>query len=225
MSASFFNAHSHRKPQNAEEFACRNAFHFLSPETLKELPYPVSVGVHPWHAAQFKEAVLENLRKCVSLPNVLAIGECGLDRSNGPTLEIQMSSWENQFRLAQESGLPLIVHCVKAWQDIFPLVSQSGVPVLLHDFRGNETIQKQFLKLPHVYFSFGKSLLTSHTAQAIFSLVPGDRFLLETDSAAISITSVYEKAESLSTVQGRFFSDSVKKNALAFFGEKALAFF
>ena len=127
--------------------------------------------------------------------------------------------------LANETGLPLIVHCVKAWQDIFPSVSQSGVPVLLHDFRGNETILKQFLKLPHVFFSFGKSLLSSHTAQKIFCLVPDDRFLLETDSAAISIASVYEKAERLSAVKGRFFSDMVKKNALAFFGAKALAFF
>ena len=127
--------------------------------------------------------------------------------------------------LANETGLPLIVHCVKAWQDIFPLVSESTVPVMLHDFRGNETILKQFLNLPHVFFSFGKSLLSSPTAQAIFCLVPGDRFLLESDSAAISIASVYEKAESLRAQNGPFFSDMVKKNTLAFFGEKALAFF
>jgi len=225
MSASFFNAHNHRKPRNAEEFACRNAFHFLSETSVKKLPYPVSVGVHPWHAAQFNEAVLEDLRKCVSLPQVLAIGETGLDRRKGPDFEIQKLCWEKHIMLANETGLPLIVHCVKAWQDIFPLVSQSGVPVLLHDFRGNETILKQFLKLPHVFFSFGKSLLTSPTAQTIFCLVPDDRFLLETDSAAISIESVYEKAGSLRTWNGGNFSDMVKKNTLAFFGAKALAFF
>ena len=225
MNTRFFNVHSHRKPGSRQEFVCRNAFHFLSSEALKQFPYPVSVGVHPWHAAQFNEVVLEKLRECAEAPQVLAIGETGLDRRNGPALEIQMASWEAHFHLAQQTQLPLIVHCVRAWQDILPLVSRSEVPVLLHDFRGNEEVLKSFLRFPLVFFSFGRSLILSPDVQGVVKLVPEDHLLLETDNAVFTIEEIYLKAtgilgKSLDEIQVQ-----MKKNALAFFGAKALAFF
>ena len=169
MNARFFNVHSHRKPGSPDEFVCRNAFHFLSAASVKMLPYPVSVGVHPWHAAQFSNDEMETLRQCTGLPQVLAIGETGIDRRKGPALDIQMASWEAHFRLAQETGLPLIVHCVRAWQDVLPLIFRSEVAVLLHDFRGNEEVLNSFLRFPKVFFSFGKSLMLSSDAGRIMN--------------------------------------------------------
>lgn len=225
MNARFFNVHCHRKPGSADEFVCRNAFHFLSAASLKKLPYPVSVGVHPWHAAQFSEAVWQRLRECTNLPQVLAIGETGIDRRKGPALEIQMLSWEAHFRLAQETGLPLVLHCVRAWQDVLPLVSRSQVPVLLHDFRGNEEVLKSFLRFPKVFFSFGKSLMLSSEAQQILKLVPEDRLLPETDNSSYKIQEVYLKAAGIIGKSPEEIGAQMKKNALAFFGAKALAFF
>jgi TatD DNase family protein len=225
MITRFFNVHSHRKPGMAGEFVCRNAFHFLSAASIAKLSYAVSVGVHPWHAAQFSEEVLQRLRQCGRLPQVLAIGETGIDRRKGPPLEIQMLSWEAHFRLAQEMQLPLLLHCVRAWQDVLPLVSKTEVPLLLHDFRGNEEVLKSFLGMPKVFFSFGKSLMLSSDAQRIVKLVPEERLLLETDNSAFTIEEIYLKAAGIIGKSPNEIGAQLKKNALAFFGAKALAFF
>ena len=225
MPVDFFNAHSHRKPQSGSEFVCRNAYHFLSAKSIGKLPYALSVGIHPWHALAFKPEKVENLRTLASVPQVLAIGECGLDRRKGPPLSVQLPCWEAQFFLAQELRLPLILHCVRAWQDLLPLCRVSEVPMLFHDFRGNSSVLEAFLPLPHVFFSFGKNLMNPGKAREVFCRVPEERFLLETDNSSLRIESLYQKAAGLRELSPEKFQVQMKKNTVAFFGEKALAFF
>ena len=62
-----------------------NVFRILNTSTLDFTSIrstgPVSVGLHPWH---IKDEAIENLHTtletALKLPNVLAVGETGLDR-------------------------------------------------------------------------------------------------------------------------------------------------
>ncbi len=225
MSVRYFNVHSHRKARNPAEFTCRNAYHFLCEKSISVLHYPVSVGMHPWHAGQFSPEVISRLRWMALAPQVLAIGEAGLDKRNGPAIEIQLACWQPQFELAQELGLPLVVHCVRAWQEIIPFLRRSFVPVLLHDFRGNVQVLESLLPLKKLFFSFGKSLLESQQSRDLFVRIDPDRILLETDQSCIPIAEIYQDAALLSGMSTTNFEQQMKKNCLAFFREKALPFF
>lgn len=225
MKVRFFNVHSHLKAQIPEEFVCRNAYHFLSNHSLDCIDYPVSLGIHPWHAHFFSDQLLEKIRQLAGNPKVLALGEAGIDKRHGPEQSIQMICWEAQWKLAQELKMPLIVHCVRAWQEMIPFLRSSTVPVLLHDFRGNEGVLRSLLPLAQVYFSFGRSLFQSPKSREVFCCIPKNRILLETDQATISIAAVYEQASLLSGMQTEEFICQMKKNSIAFFGEKALPFF
>lgn len=221
----YLNAHSHRKALKKDEIVCRNAFHFLNADTIRELDYPVSVGIHPWHSSECVENSESILSELLHLPNVLALGEAGLDRVNGPLMQIQLDCWEMQFQLAHRLKMPIIVHCVRAWQDIFPFCKRSEVPILLHDFRGNEQILQQFLPLEMVYFSFGKSLIKTKNTALIFKKIPANRLLLETDNSALQIEDIFKKAASLRNQGLPELCEQMKKNGHLFFGEKSLAFF
>jgi len=225
MSVRYCNVHSHRKARNPEEFNCRNAYHFLREKSFAELNYPVSVGMHPWHAGQFSPIVFSRLRSLALHPQVLAIGEIGLDKRNGPSMEVQLACWQPQFELAQELGLPLVVHCVRAWQEIIPFLRRSFVPVLLHDFRGNRHVLQSLLPLERLFFSFGKSLLQSQQSRDVFVRIDPKRILLETDQSSIPIAEIYQEAALLSGISATDYEQQMKKNCLAFFGEKALPFF
>lgn len=221
----YLNVHSHRKALKKDEVVCRNAFHFLEPDAIKKLPYPVSVGIHPWHSEECKKFSERKLSELLLLPNVLALGEAGLDRVNGPLMQIQMACWEMQFDLAQHHKTPIIVHCVRAFQDIFPFCRRTKVPILLHDFRGNEQILQQFLPLELVYFSFGKSLFKTKNMEEVFKKIPANRLLLESDASAIPIEDIFKKAAQLRNQGLAELCEQMKKNGHLFFGEKSLAFF
>jgi len=221
----FINAHSHKKAQSQEEWVCRNAFHFLGVEGLNKLGYPVSVGWHPWFSDLFTSDSENALASFLKAENVVAIGETGLDRSVDVPFSVQMSAWISHFNLAQKHSLPLIIHCVKAYYDLVPFCKRSSVPLLFHGYRGNLGITQTLLDCEQVWFSFGKDLLSRPQSRAIFAQIPVSRILLETDNCGLPIARIYEKAAALLHLSLDDLQVEMKKNALRFFGEKALALF
>lgn len=106
-----------------------------------------SVGVHPWEADA--QVDWERLREAASLPQVVAIGECGLDALRGPALDVQEPVLVRQAHLAEELGKPLIIHCVRAYGRLMELrrgLSPSQ-PWLVHGFRGKPELARQLVSL------------------------------------------------------------------------------
>lgn len=164
--------------------------------------YGLSVGVHPWfsHLFQLKET-LEHLKKAVQNPKVLAIGEIGLDRAKGPALQNQLSWFEAQLQLAEETKKPAIIHCVRAYSDVYPYLKKWSIPLVLHGYNGNKQQTRDLLKFPQVYFSLGERLLSADPQKAdVFLCVPTHRLFLETDTARISIEEIYAKYSLLSGI-------------------------
>ncbi|MDE7377094.1 MAG: TatD family hydrolase, partial [Muribaculaceae bacterium] len=106
-----------------------------------------SVGVHPWDAEA--QVDWERLRQAASLPQVVAIGECGLDALRGPALDVQEPVFVRQARLAEELGKPLIVHCVRAYGRLMELrrALSPSQPWLVHGFRGKPELARQLAAL------------------------------------------------------------------------------
>ncbi|MEP7162325.1 MAG: TatD family hydrolase [Candidatus Moraniibacteriota bacterium] len=141
-----------------------------------------SVGVHPHEFREAKDlehfvSGLEELKKLAENPNVVAIGECGLDyfvRSKNDDSKqvyigrtstafseeiktIQKEGFREQIDLAASLQKPMIIHCRDAYGDMFDILSarHSEVPAfILHCYMGDTEVTQKFLTLPNVSFSF-----------------------------------------------------------------------
>lgn len=159
-----------------------------------------STGLHPWLMSK------ENVRKGMSWleenlgrKEVLALGECGLDRLQGAPLEFQQRIFEEQLKLADDFNKPVIIHCVRAFNELVESVRKvcPKVALVIHGFNKKESIFR-ILEAEGFYFSFGTHILHKHSpAYEIIQKIDGDRFFLETDDQEISIKKIYEQASFL----------------------------
>ena len=71
-----------------------------------------AVGVHPSDCGPWQESWVDELKKLAAHPKVKAIGEIGLDYywKENPPKEFQQMVFHRQLELAQELGLPVIIH-------------------------------------------------------------------------------------------------------------------
>jgi TatD DNase family protein len=161
-------------------------------------PNPISVGIHPWFIAkQDIDAAFELLENVCRQANVLAIGECGLDKCVKTPLETQTAVFCRQIELAEQFHKPLIIHCVRAFNELLALrkALKPSQAWIIHGFTGKPALAAQLLK-HGCYLSLGKALLKpKHPVTVTLSKVPPGRLFLETDAAEeVSIGAIYSQA-------------------------------
>lgn len=85
-----------------------------------------SLGLHPYHADQFSQELLEALGRHVGRPEVAAVGEIGLDyvKTELPK-ELQIRALESLFRACRDWGKPVVVHCRGAYEDLVPILRRA----------------------------------------------------------------------------------------------------
>ena len=196
----FINLHAHRKPQSDEEFVIRNAYHFMDEKKADALPYSVSTGIHPWQLREDFSLQIYQLTKLASCKNVIAIGECGLDRIKGPAIEIQIEALRAQIELANRVNKPMILHLVKTYSDILAFAHLMKTPWIVHGFKGN-SIEAENLIKKGARLSFGPRLLIDEAMQALFTSIPLEFIYLETDTKRILIDEMYRKAALLRNLE------------------------
>ena len=143
---------------------------------------------------------LTNLISLAKSSQVIAIGECGLDRNIALPMELQISIFQKQIEIAETLQKPLVIHCVRAFDEIITLKknTQASTPWIIHGFNKKLEVFQQLIQ-HNFYFSFGAAILSdrSPTTQAI-EIAPNDRFLLETDDRSdITIEQIYSRAAAL----------------------------
>jgi len=188
----YINLHTHRKPQISNELCIRNAY-TASTSRLTHLSYYTCVGVHPWLGNDERHNSYENIREALDLPNVIAIGECGLDRNRGPALSTQMLHLEQQLELAEKLAKPVIFHIVRAYTDLVPLTKKYSFTGIVHGFNGN-IYEAQTLVKHGIRISLGHRMLWERRFSPILKWIPTDFLYLETDNFPISIKTCYEYA-------------------------------
>lgn len=166
-----------------------------------------SVGIHPWYIYDVEEQIAE-LNRQVLLPDVVAIGETGLDKG----VDIPLTSQQEVFRfsssLAEDRGLFLIIHCVKAWDELIALRKElkPRMPWVIHGFRGNAILGKQLIR-QGFYLSFGQNF----NPEAVREAWP-DRLFVETDDREIDIRTVYRNLSISLDLQMEQFAGQVAEN-------------
>ena len=98
-----------------------------------------SVGIHPHDAKHYDDATEKILHDLSKSPKVVAIGEAGLDfyRDRSPR-PAQIEAFRRQIHLANERGLPLIVHDREAHRETMQILKQEQAEVVvLHCFSGD----------------------------------------------------------------------------------------
>jgi TatD DNase family protein len=194
---SFINIHTHHKPRLQEEFAIRNAYLHRCSDEIQNLPYAVSVGLHPWHLKQMTvNECADRLIELASSGNVLAIGEIGIDRSITIPINTQLSYFDAQLNVARALQKPVIIHAVRSYSDLMPFLKKTKVPFIFHQFQGNEQQAKELLKY-NARLSFGKNLFEPKTEHT-FTNIPVEHVFLETDTTHhLHIADIYRKAAEL----------------------------
>ena len=111
-----------------------------------------TAGVHPHDA---KDG-LEGLEDLLTAPEVVALGECGLDYyyDNSPR-DVQRNIFAEQIHLAHKYQMPLVIHTRDAWEDTFEILDTEWVPTnrVFHCFTGGPDEAKEGLQRD-IYLSF-----------------------------------------------------------------------
>ncbi len=183
---------------HSHQIAPQTIFNLLIQDICKFENYQnqwLSIGLHPWYIDDWK-VQFADIKRLVINKNVLAIGECGLDRLITLPIEDQLPIFEAQVQLAESLDKPVIIHCVKAHNDLIAWKQRrkTTVPLIVHGFNNNRQILEQLLKNGFL-ISLGSALLNPNfNASKVIQHIPANKLFLETDNAEISIKTVYEAA-------------------------------
>jgi TatD DNase family protein len=145
-----------------------------------------AIGVHPDNLAVLNDDSLAELQALAAQPKVVAIGEIGLDYHwNTFSAEVQRAGFVRQLQMAQELGLPAIIHCRDAYEDMLEILSdtQPRVGILLHAFAGDTAQAQRALKLGCMLGIGGPvTYKNADELRRVVAQTPLDRIVLETDA-------------------------------------------
>ena len=215
----YVNAHTHRAP-GENELAVVNL-----DKDLQEVPERgyFSAGIHPWFIRQGQlEEDFQKLRGHLGKKNVVALGECGLDRVAKTPWQLQADVFIKQLELAAEFDKPVIIHNVRAGSDLIPLKRQysQGRKWLLHGFHGSRREGELFLA-EDCYFGFGRLLFNpSSKAADSCKTLPLERILPETDDSGIPVSEVLNAMAGIREMDIRPLAEVMLENFRTFFSIK-----
>lgn len=152
----------------------------LKPDSF--IPQPsglYSAGIHPWWTDSDVRREMEGLQELIRHPQVVALGECGLDAFKGGDMETQVECFRWQVALSETAGKPMTIHCVRAFHELL-YIHRSLHPRqtwTIHGFRGKPALARQLLNA-----GFNLSFGHRYNPES-YALTPEERRHHETDDA------------------------------------------
>ncbi len=195
----WFDAHAHspRPEERVVALVC------VAPSSLGSPIAPgayLCSGIHPWCATSpDAQADFERVAHAARERRLAAIGECGLDRFRlDLSFPVQREMFLRHAYLAEETGLPLVIHSVRTDSDILAAHSsvRPNVPWILHGFSVRPGNVDRLLERG-VAASFGPRELARPRAAETLRRIPQELLLLETDDSGTPIEEVHRTAARL----------------------------
>ncbi len=147
-----------------------------------------TAGVHPHVAKDVESDWLDALRELHARPEVVAVGETGLDfnRDFSPR-PVQERVFEQQLELACDSGLPVFIHQRDAHDRLHPIlrsVRDQLSDAVVHCFTDNRQALWDYLDLDlHIGITgWVCDKRRGRDLQALVPDIPADRLMVETDA-------------------------------------------
>lgn len=154
----------------------------------------LTIGLHPMSLeskalmAEPTDKVKQILKNAIAdAPKpVIAIGECGWDNRSSLSEDLQDLLMEIQISVAEELGLPLILHIVSYWHVLLKKQKDHrSIPWVVHGFRGKPQLASQLLNAG-IHLSIHPTLI-EHTSELTES------FFIETDESTADLRSLYRQ--------------------------------
>jgi TatD DNase family protein len=140
-----------------------------------------TAGYHPHNADDFVE---DSLIELIKSPQVVAIGEVGLDfyRMNAPK-DVQLGAFEKQVQIAAQYKMPLVIHSRQAYEQCLQVLSRYDLPkVVFHCFSGDETDARKIIDKGWFISFTGVVTYKNANMDSIVRMVPDEQYFVETDS-------------------------------------------
>jgi TatD DNase family protein len=153
-----------------------------------------TAGIHPHEAQLASQAALEKLDGLLDSPEVLAVGEIGLDYyyDHSPR-EQQKQAFAQQMEIAAARQRPIIIHCrpsegsTNAWDDVLAMIENNWMGTnlggILHCFTGEWEHARRAMDCGFlISFAGNVTFPRAETIREVAARVPLDRMLIETDA-------------------------------------------
>lgn len=145
-----------------------------------------TLGIHPHEAELYSEQIGQWIRTNAVSPEVVAIGETGLDYyyNNAPK-EVQIHAFREQMKIAEDLGLPVEIHTRDAEADTMQVLQEfkGRVRGLLHCFTGTWELAKVGLDCGfNISISGVVTFKNADALRDVVTKVPLDRLHVETDA-------------------------------------------
>ncbi len=151
-----------------------------------------AVGIHPNEAGDATGVDWSAIVEFAGRPEVVAIGETGLDRYWDRTpFDVQQEWFGRHLELGHQLDRPVVIHCRDCTRELIDQLRALGRPVrgVQHSFTGTWEDARAFLDLG-LHLSFAGMLTYTNKAldalRDVAARVPLDRILVETDSPYLS---------------------------------------
>ena len=193
-----------------------------------------AVGVHPSEVGDLTEDDMQALKQMtLENPKVEAIGEIGLDYhfDDDPPRDVQKKWFIRQLELAQELGMPIIIHSRDAASDTMEILKDmdggrnGGV---IHCYSYSREQAREYIKMGfHIGVGGVVTFKNSRRLQEVVEDIPLEKIVLETDSpymapvpfrgtrnSALNIPYIAEKIAEIKGVPVQKVYDQTYANAL-----------
>lgn len=147
----------------------------------------MAIGCHPHNARHYDDALESILKRRLTDPRAVAVGEIGLDyHYDLSPREDQRMAFRRQVRVAKEAGVPIILHVREAHDEALAIMREEGFPeagTLLHCFNLDWSTLEPWEEAG-CYVAFGGPLTfkKSDDVRAAAARMPLGRLLTETDA-------------------------------------------
>jgi len=144
-----------------------------------------TAGVHPHHASELDAAQIDLLAGLCTVPEVLAVGECGLDyfRDLSPR-EAQRTAFRAQLHLARRLRKPVFLHQRDAHDDFVDVLREfPDIRGVAHCFTAGLDEARSYLDMD-LYIGITGWICDERRGSHLRDVVrhiPADRLLIETD--------------------------------------------
>jgi TatD DNase family protein len=202
-----------------------------------------TAGIHPHEAQLASPAALKKLDGLLDSPEVLAVGEIGLDYyyDHSPR-EQQKQAFAQQMEIAAARRRPIIIHCrpsdgsTNAWDDTLEMIENNWMGTnlggILHCFTGEweharRAMDGGFL----ISFAGNVTFPKAESIRQVAAKVPLDRMLIETDAPFLAplphrgkrnepawVGRVADKLGEVCGVPAELVASSTANNFFRFFG-------
>jgi len=190
-------------------------------ETSDSLKY--CMGLHPLH----HESEIQKVEEQIEEEEPIAVGEIGLDY-NYITDSDEREESEKVFRemlaIAEEKGLPVVVHSRNAERKCFEIVEEFNVRGFFHCFNGRPKLAEEIVSSGHL-IGVTNQITYSSRVKKIVERIDLEDILAETDSPylheernrPVNVAEVIEEIADIKSVDVSKVLETTSKNSRDFF--------